>query len=55
MQGLYYVGVMQLVVRGLGWVVQRTLGATLVLKALLLRRISFWGKPGAPLVVCARM
>ena len=50
MQGLYYVGVMQLVVRGLGWVVQRTLGTTGP-ESLAAAANIFLGQTEAPLVV----
>lgn len=50
MQALYYVGVMQLVVRGLGWVVQRTLGTTGP-ESLAAAANIFLGQTEAPLVV----
>jgi CNT family concentrative nucleoside transporter len=50
MQMLYYVGVMQLVVRGLGWVVQRTLGTTGP-ESLAAAANIFLGQTEAPLVV----
>ena len=50
MQALYYVGVMQMVVRGLGWVVQRTLGTTGP-ESLAAAANIFLGQTEAPLVV----
>ena len=50
MQALYYVGVMQLIVRGLGWVVQRTLGTTGP-ESLAAAANIFLGQTEAPLVV----
>lgn len=50
MQALYYVGVMQQVVRGLGWVVQRTLGTTGP-ESLAAAANIFLGQTEAPLVV----
>ncbi|WP_428304759.1 NupC/NupG family nucleoside CNT transporter [Lacipirellula sp.] len=50
MQALYYVGVMQWIVRGLGWVVQRTLGTTGP-ESLAAAANIFLGQTEAPLVV----
>jgi CNT family concentrative nucleoside transporter len=50
MQVLYYVGVMQQIVRGLGWVVQRTLGTTGA-ESLAAAANIFLGQTEAPLVV----
>jgi CNT family concentrative nucleoside transporter len=50
MQVLYYVGVMQWVVRGMGWVVQRTLGTTGA-ESLAAAANIFLGQTEAPLVV----
>ncbi len=50
MQVLYYVGFMQLVVRGMGWVVQRTLGTTGA-ESLAAAANIFLGQTEAPLVV----
>ena len=50
MQVLYYVGIMQQVVRGLGWVVQRTLGTTGP-ESLAAAANIFLGQTEAPLVV----
>jgi CNT family concentrative nucleoside transporter len=50
MQALYYAGVMQLVVRGIGWVVERTLGTTGP-ESLAAAANIFVGQTEAPLVV----
>ena len=50
MQALYYVGVMQWIVRGLGWIVQRTLGTTGP-ESLAAAANIFLGQTEAPLVV----
>jgi CNT family concentrative nucleoside transporter len=50
MQVLYYVGVMQWIVRGMGWVVQRTLGTTGA-ESLAAAANIFLGQTEAPLVV----
>ena len=50
MQLLYHMGIMQLVVRGLGWVVQRTLGTTGP-ESLAAAANIFVGQTEAPLVV----
>jgi concentrative nucleoside transporter, CNT family len=50
MQGLYYLGVMQQIVRGLGFVVQRTLGTTGP-ESLAAAANIFLGQTEAPLVV----
>lgn len=50
MQLLYHVGIMQMVVRGLGWVVQRTLGTTGP-ESLAAAANIFVGQTEAPLVV----